>query len=107
MTSSRASFVFLLVLGLATVPPPAWAAGPTCSQAGDAFQTRTDLSAGSLLGTAQQLLRFVQLSDVHILDDDGAVVIGGSVLDPTITRVSTAQRMQDEYTDEVLNAMVG
>ncbi len=107
MTSSRTCFAILLAFGLAGGTPVASAAPPTCSEASDAFETRTDLAAGSLLHNAKQLLRFVQLSDVHTLDDDGAVVLGGSVLDPTISRVSTAQRMQDEYTDEVLNAMVG
>ncbi len=107
MISSRACFAILLVFGLAGGTPEASAAPPVCSEAPDAFQTRTDLAAGSLLGGAQQLVRFVQLSDVHILDDDGAVAVGGSVIDPTISRVSTAQRLQDEYTDEVLNAMVG
>ncbi len=95
------------MLGVAAVPIATWATPPTCSKAPDAFQTRNELTPGSLQNTAQELLNFVQISDVHALDDDGALVIGGSVLDPAISRVSTAQRMQDEYTDEVLNAMVG
>lgn len=65
-------------------------------------QTSTELPAASLL-------RFVNLSDMHIIDDDASTVITGTwteaALDPTIANGS-AQRLQEELTDEVLNAMV-
>lgn len=55
------------------------------------------------------ILRFVNLSDSHILDDEGSPVITGnyteSALEPSIGN-NSAQRLQEEYTDEVLNAMI-
>jgi hypothetical protein len=56
--------------------------------------------------TANRIMRFVQISDEHILDDDGQALLGGSLLDPIAEVFSSAQRMQDEYTDEVLNRMI-
>ncbi len=52
-------------------------------------------------------LRFAQISDAHILDDDGQILNGLSPLDPVHPILESAQRFQDEYTDEVLNAMLG
>jgi 3',5'-cyclic AMP phosphodiesterase CpdA len=57
---------------------------------------------------AKPIFRFVQLSDVHIYDDDASAAVSGNAtelaLEPTIGNGS-AQRAQDEYTDEVLNAV--
>lgn len=67
----------------------------------------------SLSGTAaavrgEPMFRFVNLSDSHILDDEASPVITGNYLEaaiePTINN-NSAQRLQEEYTDEVLNAM--
>lgn len=68
----------------------------------------------SLSGTTPGLpatpkLRFVNLSDSHILDDEASPVITGNYLDPALEPPignNSAQRLQEEYTDEVLNAMV-
>lgn len=54
-------------------------------------------------------LRFANLSDSHILDDEASPVITGNYLDPALEPPianNSAQRLQEEYTDEVLNAMV-
>lgn len=63
---------------------------------------------GGFWDTAQPILRFVNLSDTHILDDEASPVITGnyleSLLEPSIGNGS-AQRLQEEFTDEVLNAM--
>lgn len=58
---------------------------------------------------ASPILRFANLSDSHILDDDASPVITGNYLDPALEPAianNSAQRLQEEYTDEVLNAMV-
>lgn len=68
----------------------------------------------SLSGTTPGLpaspkLRFVNLSDSHIIDDEASPVITGNYLDPPLDPAignNSAQRLQEEYTDEVLNAMV-
>ncbi|MEK6976529.1 MAG: metallophosphoesterase [Candidatus Thermoplasmatota archaeon] len=72
-----------------------------------AFTAREDLAtAGSLQG-AQRVLRFVQVSDAHILDDDAPYPMRQEQLDPYITAFSSsAQRPQDEFTDEVLESTV-
>lgn len=57
---------------------------------------------------ATPLLRFAQLSDTHLTDDEASPVINGNwleaVLEPAIGN-NSASRLQEEYTDEVLNAM--
>lgn len=73
----------------------------------DNFVTRHDLAATSRAADAHLLLRFVQFSDVHISDDDGEAINGASFLDPTYSRFAAAQRLQEEYSDEALNAMIG
>jgi hypothetical protein len=55
------------------------------------------------------MLRFANLSDSHILDDEASPAITGNYLDPALEPAianNSAQRLQEEYTDEVLNAMV-
>ena len=107
MTVARTLLVLGLVLG---VVPVASGAAETCVKASDPIESRNDLGAVARPNTTpapNRLLNFAQISDAHILDDDGAVVLGGAPLDPTISRLQTAQRLQDEYTDEVLNSMVG
>src|SRR5215471_15356686 len=101
MTVERLFLALTLAIGISPV-----AFATDCPTAGDDVVVRTDLGGSEPQG-APSILRFAQISDVHILDDDGALLLGVSPLDATISRVSTAQRMQDEYTDEVLNSMVG
>lgn len=66
--------------------------------------TSTVLPANSTL-----LMRFVNVSDTHIIDDEASTVMNGSwlesLLEPAIGN-GAAQRLQEEYTDEVLNALV-
>lgn len=56
---------------------------------------------------AQPILRFVQLSDSHVIDDDGPAIANGTptelVLDPAVGN-SAATFLNEEFTDEVLNA---
>ncbi len=72
----------------------------------DAFITRTNLVAGTLKTDAKLLLRFAQLTDDHIIDDDGAAIVGGSILDPLHPTFEAALRLQEEYSDEALNDVV-
>lgn len=74
--------------------------------AAEDYVTRTDLAAGQRRADAPLLLRFVQFSDDHILDDDGQAVNGASILDPLHPTFEAAQRLQEEYTDEALNNMI-
>lgn len=94
-------------LFVATTMGNAEASPPECAIAGDSFRTLEDLQKGSLAADASLLLRFAQISDAHILDDDGQILNGLSPLDPVHPILESAQRFQDEYTDEVLNSMLG
>lgn len=69
--------------------------------------TRTDLVAGARAADADLLLRFIHLTDDHIIDDDGQAVIGASVIDPLNVQFESAMRLQEEYSDELLNNLVG
>ena len=68
--------------------------------------TRQDLAAGARAADARLMLRFVHLTDDHIIDDDGQGVIGLSVIDPLTVQFESAMRFQEEYSDEVLNDLV-
>lgn len=69
--------------------------------------SRADLATEGDVGGARRVLRFVQVSDAHILDDDAPYPLRQEPLDPYITAFSSsAQRPQDEYTDEVLESIV-
>jgi len=74
-----------------------------------ASYTTRSLSGTSVSLPNKPVFRFVNLSDSHILDDEASAVIAGnwteSVLDPALDN-GAAQRLQEEYTDEVLNAMI-
>lgn len=72
----------------------------------ETYLRRTDLVAGSRPEGAALLLRFVHITDAHIIDDDGQAVIGASELDPLIDLFESAMRLQEEYSDEALNAMI-
>lgn len=95
------------LLALAILAIPALGQYQPVAAPGVGHVERTDLTeAGSLEG-AQRVLRFVQVSDAHILDDDAPYPLRQEPLDPFITAFSTsAQRPQDEYTDEVLDSIV-
>ena len=62
-----------------------------------------DIPAGSEL-----LMRFVNVSDTHIIDDEASTAMNGSWLEALLepaTGNGAAQRLQEEYSDEVLNAL--
>jgi len=69
------------------------------------YLTRNDLQLGKRRADARLLLRFIQLSDDHITDDDGQALQGASFLDPLHPTFESAMRLQEEYSDEAMNAM--
>lgn len=81
-------------------------ANATCRTATEPHVQREDLAPARASGQGALLLRFVQISDEHIMDEDGQAVNGGSFLDPLYPAVDSAMRFQDEYTDEVMNRMI-
>lgn len=89
-------------------PPASLARQPAeCSNmVADAHVTRNELASGKRAEDAELLLRFVQLTDGHIIDDDGQAVLGLSALDPLEPTFESAMRLQEEYADEVLNRMI-
>lgn len=71
------------------------------------LEAREDLEAAGVLEGAQRVVRFVQVSDAHIIDDDAPYPMRQEILDDYITAFSTsAQRPQDELTDEILNRVI-
>jgi 3',5'-cyclic AMP phosphodiesterase CpdA len=97
--------------GADPAPPPVGPAGDDCVAA--TYFTRTPASSETVslpapvaLGALR--LRFVNLSDSHILDDEASAAMTGNVLDPALDAAmgnTSAQRLQEEFTDEVLDAM--
>lgn len=89
------------------VPVPAVEKLARCANfAPDEFVTRTELAEGALKPDARLLLRFVQFTDDHIIDDEGQAINGASPTDPLHPTFEAAQRLQEEYSDEVMNDMV-
>ncbi|MCC2655751.1 MAG: hypothetical protein K0Q76_859 [Panacagrimonas sp.] len=68
---------------------------------------RTELATGTRGPYAKLLLRFIHLTDDHIIDDDGQAVVGLSAIDPVNVQFESAMRFQEEYSDEVLNDLEG
>lgn len=56
--------------------------------------------------TPKLLLRFAQVSDAHVLDDDAPYPLRWEAVDPLGPPVESAQRPQEEYTDEMTDAVV-
>lgn len=69
----------------------------------DAFVKREELATGELGASSTMLLRFLHFTDTHITDDDGQFTNGASVIDPAYP---SAQRIHEEYSDEILNSMI-
>jgi hypothetical protein len=87
--------------------PPASGGIATCDAIPDEpYVIRNDLADGERSASAQLLLRFVHFTDDHIIDDDGQAINGASILDPLHPSFESAQRLQEEYADEVLNDMI-
>lgn len=107
-----AALVPIAAVACSSAPPPdasttkASAATAACRTADEPYVLREDLAAADALGQGERVLRFVQISDEHIMDEDGQAVNGGSFLDPVYPAVDSAMRFQDEYTDEVMNRMI-
>lgn len=70
------------------------------------YTTRTALVDDGRPADGELMLRFVQFTDAHIIDDDGQALIGFSPVDPVLPMFEAAMRLQEEYSDEVLNSMV-
>lgn len=71
------------------------------------YLERAEIAHAGDAAVAERVLRFVQVSDAHILDDDAPYPMRQEILDPYITAFSTsAQRPHEEFTDEVLNAAI-
>ncbi len=70
------------------------------------LEHRTDLAEAGDFAGAQRVLRFVQVSDAHILDDDAPSPMRVEFLDPLGSPFESASRPQEEFTDEVLAAMI-
>lgn len=70
----------------------------------DDFVSHTALAPVNLSAQSQLMLRFIHMSDTHITDDDGQFTNGASVIDPAYP---SAQRLHEEYSDEILNNMIG
>ena len=98
----------LVLLAVMAAAAPSQAAPAQCAlMTSDAPVTRTDLADGARVQDATLMLRFLHLTDDHIIDDDGQAVIGASFLDPTLPLLEASMRLQEEYSDEVLNDLVG
>lgn len=95
--------------GSGTTAPPASAnkAANCKAFAPDKFVTRNDITAGNRTADATLMLRFLHYTDDHIIDDEGQTVNGLGVSDPINPLFESAQRLQEEYSDEVLNNMIG
>lgn len=73
----------------------------------EGFTQREDLTEAAPIEGAQRILRFVQVSDAHIIDDDAPYPMRQGILDPLFGPVtSSAERPQEEYSDELLLAMI-
>lgn len=57
---------------------------------------------------ARPILRFVHTADFQLFDDESSPVINGNYLDPILEPAianASAQRLQEEFGDEIVNAM--
>ena len=86
--------------------PPAAKLARCSNMSAEPFVTRNDLAPGSLKPEAQLLLRFVQFSDNHIIDDEAQAINGAGFTDPLYIAFESAMRLQEEYSDEVFNDMI-
>ncbi len=98
-----------LLLALLMIGPATAQFQPTEAPDWSALEHREDIASAGGLDGALRVLRFVQVSDAHIIDDDapppirvdpGDDIFYGSGIS------SGASRPQEEYTDEVLDAII-
>ncbi len=71
-----------------------------------AYMERTDLAEAGTLPDAQRVTRFIHVSDAHIIDDDAPYPMRQEILDLFGAPFESAQRPQEEYTDEILNRII-
>ncbi|MGH7804008.1 MAG: hypothetical protein ACREQJ_06640 [Candidatus Binatia bacterium] len=104
---TQVTIVTMLLATIAQAKSPDEPASCLKGNAAYATDRLSDSSAQGLPG--QPLLRFAQLSDVHVYDDDASSAVNGAAVEPVLEpgiANGSAQRLQDEFTDEVLNAMI-
>ncbi|HLF16482.1 MAG TPA: metallophosphoesterase [Candidatus Thermoplasmatota archaeon] len=99
-------FAALIVLLVALPAPAAAQAQPIVPPDFPAFLAREELAAAGETAGAVRVVRFVQVSDAHILDDDAPYPLRQEPLDRPGPPFDGAQRPQEEYTDEVLDAVI-
>lgn len=104
--STRSKLLGLIIIGAISVTLQSFATEPITCEAND--HVALSLAGPTSTLVSEPILRFVNLSDTHILDDEASAVFTGNyleaILEPGIGNGS-AQRLQEEYTDEVLDAM--
>lgn len=109
MKSIRMMVLLPVAVVAAAVSWQAGALHTAISCAASSYPTQSLTGPSDIPSGATPIYRFINLSDTHILDDESSPVITGnyleSLLEPAIGNGS-AQRLQEEYTDEVLNAMI-
>lgn len=71
--------------------------------ASDPFVLREELAPVALSPNSELMLRMLHMSDTHVTDDDGQFTNGASVIDPAYP---SAQRLHEEYADEILNDFI-
>lgn len=102
----RSKLIGLTVIGAISITLQSFADEPITCEASD--HVRLTLAGQDTALPAEPIFRFVNLSDTHILDDEASAIFTGNyleaILEPGIGNGS-AQRLQEEYTDEVLDAM--
>ncbi len=99
------SLAVALLLVLAA-PPASSQSQPLVPPDFSLFLSRENLTEAGETAGAVRVLRFVQVSDAHILDDDAPYPLRQENLDPFGGPFTAAQRPQEEYTDEVLDSII-
>ncbi len=72
----------------------------------DAFDVREDLASAGDLSQAERIVRFIQVSDAHIVDDDAPFPVRQEPFDEVGDPIDGGARDHEEISDEVLNAAV-
>ncbi|MFA5944528.1 MAG: metallophosphoesterase [Candidatus Thermoplasmatota archaeon] len=103
LLAAAAVAILLAPMGLSQAAP---ANQPLAAPEWTAYAAREDIASAGDLAGAHRVLRFVQVSDAHILDDDAPFPLRAESLDALGPPFTAAQRPQEEYTDEVLDSLV-
>lgn len=104
--SARSKLLGSIIVGAISLTFQSFATEPISCEAND--HVTLSLAGPTTTLPSEPIFRFVNLSDTHILDDEASAIFTGNyleaILEPGIGNGS-AQRLQEEYTDEVLDAM--